>query len=29
MIMTVYESQRLNKPVDLPLANRQHPLSLL
>ncbi len=29
MIMATYESQRLNKPVDLPLANRQHPLTLL
>ncbi len=29
MILSVYESHRLNGPVDLPLKNRQHPLSLL
>lgn len=29
MIMGIYESHRLNKPVDLPLDNRRHPLSLL
>jgi hypothetical protein len=29
MIMGVYESQRLNRPVDLPLKNRQHPLAQL
>ena len=29
MIVATYESQRLNKPVDLPLTNRQHPLTLL
>jgi predicted dehydrogenase len=26
MILAVYESQRVNGPVELPLANRQHPL---
>lgn len=29
MILAVYESHRLNQPVDLPLKNRKHPLSLL
>jgi predicted dehydrogenase len=29
MIMAVYESHRLKKPVSLPLKNRDHPLSLL
>ncbi len=29
MILAVYESHRLNAPVDLPLANRRHPLRLL
>jgi len=29
MIMAAYESHRLNRPVDLPLENRKHPLSLL
>jgi len=29
MIMAVYESHRLGKPVGLPLKNREHPLSLL
>jgi len=29
MILAVYESHRLNKPVELPLKNRRHPLSLL
>ena len=29
MILATYESHRLNAPVDMPLANRQHPLSLL
>jgi predicted dehydrogenase len=29
MIMAVFESQRLGKPVSLPLENRQHPLTLL
>jgi len=27
MIMAVYESHRLEKPVDLPLKNRKHPLT--
>jgi predicted dehydrogenase len=27
MILAVYESHRLDKPVDLPLKNRRHPLS--
>jgi predicted dehydrogenase len=27
MIMAAYESHRLNKPVDLPLENRKHPLT--
>jgi predicted dehydrogenase len=29
MILAAYESHRLGKPVDLPLHNRLHPLSLL
>jgi predicted dehydrogenase len=29
MILAVYESHRKKGPVDLPLANRQHPLTLL
>ncbi len=29
MILAVYESHRLGAPVDLPLENREHPLSLL
>ena len=29
MILAVYESHRLREPVDLPLKNREHPLSLL
>ena len=29
MILAVYESHRLNAPVQLPLENRKHPLSLL
>ncbi len=29
MILSVYESHRLNAPVPLPLKNRQHPLSLM
>lgn len=29
MIMAVYESFRLGKPVDLPLPNRKHPLTML
>lgn len=29
MILATYESHRLNAPVPLPLANRQHPLGLL
>jgi predicted dehydrogenase len=29
MILAVYESYRLKGPVDLPLKNRQHPLSML
>jgi predicted dehydrogenase len=29
MILAIYESHRLRGPVDLPLKNRQHPLSLL
>lgn len=29
MILAVYESHRLNAPVELPLKNRRHPLSLL
>ena len=29
MIMAVFESQRLGKPVKLPLENRRHPLTML
>ena len=29
MILAVYESHRLNAPVELPLKNRKHPLSML
>lgn len=29
MVLAAYESHRLNKPVELPLANRRHPLRLL
>ena len=29
MILAVYESHRLNAPVELPLQNRKHPLTLL
>ena len=29
MILAVYESHRLGKPVELPLKNRKHPLTLL
>ncbi len=29
MILAVYESHRLNAPVELPLKNRKHPLSFL
>ena len=29
MIVAVFESQRLGKPVELPLANRQNPLAML
>jgi predicted dehydrogenase len=29
MILAVYESHRLNAPVELPLKNRRHPLTLL
>jgi predicted dehydrogenase len=29
MIMAVFESQRLGKPVSLPLENRKHPLTML
>lgn len=29
MIMAVFESQRVGKPATLPLANRQHPLTML
>ena len=29
MILAVYESQRQRRPVDLPLANRRHPLTSL
>lgn len=29
MIMATFESERLSKPVDLPLVTREHPLSLL
>ncbi len=28
MILAVYESHRLDRPVDLPLKNRKHPLSM-
>nr|NIO07202.1 gfo/Idh/MocA family oxidoreductase [Deltaproteobacteria bacterium] len=29
MILAVYESHRLNAPVEFPLENRRHPLSML
>jgi predicted dehydrogenase len=29
MILAVYESHRLNRPVDFPLKNRRHPLTML
>lgn len=29
MILAVFESQRLGKPVELPLKNRKHPLTML
>src|SRR5207247_11211032 len=29
MILAVYESQRLQGPVELPLKNRRHPLTML
>ncbi|MCH8829642.1 MAG: gfo/Idh/MocA family oxidoreductase, partial [Planctomycetes bacterium] len=29
MILAVFESHRLGRPVDLPLKNRRHPLTLL
>src|SRR5262249_43608408 len=29
MILAVYESHRLKGPVELPLKNRQHPLTML
>ena len=29
MILAVYESHRLNAPVELPLKNREHPLTML
>lgn len=29
MILATYESQRLGRPVDLPLRNRRHPLTML
>jgi predicted dehydrogenase len=29
MVLAVYESHRLDRPVELPLKNRKHPLSLL
>ncbi len=29
MILATYESQRLGRPVALPLQNRRHPLTLL
>ena len=29
MILAVYESHRLKRPVEIPLKNRQHPLTML
>jgi hypothetical protein len=29
MIMAVHESSRLKKPVDMPLKNRRHPLTMI
>jgi hypothetical protein len=29
MILAVYESHRLQGPVELPLTNRKHPLTML
>ena len=29
MVLAVYESYRLQRPVDLPLKNRKHPLTML
>ena len=29
MILSTYESQRLRQPVELPLKNRRHPLTML
>jgi len=29
MIIAPFESHRVGKPVDLPLANRKHPLTML
>jgi hypothetical protein len=29
MILAVYESHRLRAPVELPLRNRRHPLTML
>jgi len=29
MIMAIHESNRLKKPVDMPLKNRKHPLTML
>ena len=29
MILAVYESHRLRAPVDFPLKNRRHPLTML
>jgi hypothetical protein len=29
MILAVYESHRLNSPVELPLKSRRHPLNML
>lgn len=29
MILAVYESHRLNAPIEFPLKNRRHPLSML
>ena len=29
MILAIFESQRMNAPVALPLKNRRHPLTLL